>query len=77
MRNRMLPEQPDKFFAFGYQRSGMFENCHQYSMIQIQKFLSVRRVGIFCVMLSILAINSIQLTTVNLGMGQFVFDCGC
>ncbi len=36
-------------------------------MIQIQKFLSDRSVGIFCVMLSILAINSIQLTTVNLG----------
>ena len=67
MRNRMLPQQPDKFFAFGYRRSGMFECCHQYFMTQIQKFLSARLAGILCVMFSILAINSIQLTTVNLG----------
>jgi hypothetical protein len=36
-------------------------------MIQIQKFLSARSVGLFCVMFSIVDINSIQLTTVNLG----------
>lgn len=45
----------------------MFESRYRTSMNQIKIFFSGRVVGMFCILLSVVAINCIQLTTANLG----------